>query len=378
MTRRTALETLAGAVVAHASVAQEKPETGARWSLQYFYDRDDESFRLADLVFPSARFGMALGAAQKKERRPKAMSLITRDGGRSWEEQELPDFPRSAFFLNESLGWLACEKGIWRTEEGGREWKRIKKTEHAVRVSFRDPDNGWAIGGEKTILRTTDGGKNWTEVKEAEEPATNPTYTSYNWMEWAGPKTAIIVGSSTPPRRNRMDLPAWIDPLAAAARRQWPATTIALESQDAGATWRSQTVPAFGTTTRVRATVDGYSLVLVRFFESFDFPSEVYLSKPKGGGLQRILRQKNRIATDVAWWNPGKILVAAIEPPGQLHQLPIPGKLRMMSTQNMVDWTEMKVDYRAVGNEAVLAMADEQNVWVGTDTGQILRYTAGA
>jgi hypothetical protein len=376
LTRRTAIEILAGGgAAASVSAGQTTPAATGRWVLQYFYDRDDETFRLTDLRFPSAQLGIAFGAAQRKDKRPKALALVTRNGGTNWTEQELPDFPRSAFFLNESLGWMAGEKGIWRTEEGGREWKRLKRISTIGRVFFQDPDQGWAIGAEKTVLRTQDGGRTWNEVPEAGKPSTNPEHTTYNWIEWAGPKTGIMVGSAVPPRRDRIDMPVWIDPLGAAARRQWPAITIALETFDAGQTWGAQTVPAFGTTTRVRAAVEGHSLILVRFFESFEFPSEVYLSKPKPGGLQRLFREKNRVVTDLGWWTPTKILLATIEPPGRLHQLPIPGKLHMLSSTNMVDWTEMKVDYRAVGTEAVLAMVDDRNLWVGTDAGQILRYT---
>jgi photosystem II stability/assembly factor-like uncharacterized protein len=377
LTRRTAIGACAGAALASLSAGQTaNPAATGRWALQYFYDKDDESFRLNDLFFASPRFGIAVGVTQQKLRRPKPVALITRDGGAKWEEQNLPDFPSSVFFRNDSLGWMVGSKGIWRTEEGAREWKRVKKTSEINRVYFRDDQLGWALGREKTILKTTDGGRNWTAVPEAETPSTNPEYTSYNWMEWAGGENAIIVGSAIPPRRTGwMDRPAWVDPLSAAAKRQWPATTIAMETTDSGQTWKSQTVPAFGATTRLRATADGYSLILVRFYETFDYPSEVYLSKPKGGGLNRLFREKNRIVTDLHWWSPAKVLLATIEPPGRLHQLPIPGKLHMLTSTDMVNWTEMKVDYRAVGTEAVLAFVDEKNIWVGTDAGHILRYT---
>ena len=39
----------------------------------------------------------------------------------------------------------------------------------------------------------------------------------------------------------------------AAKRREWPSMTITLETRDGGATWNSQTAPAFGQTTRFRS-----------------------------------------------------------------------------------------------------------------------------
>jgi hypothetical protein len=39
----------------------------------------------------------------------------------------------------------------------------------------------------------------------------------------------------------------------------------------------------------------------------------------------------------------------------------------------MTNWSEMAVDYRAVGRRATLSAADEQNIWLATDSGMILK-----
>jgi hypothetical protein len=39
----------------------------------------------------------------------------------------------------------------------------------------------------------------------------------------------------------------------------------------------------------------------------------------------------------------------------------------------MSSWSEMAVDYRAVARRAILAGADEQNLWLATDSGMILK-----
>ena len=347
--------------------------------MQYFYDRDEDTFHANDLVFPNAKFGMAVGfASDNHGGKGKPLSLTTRDGGKTWETQKLPDAGVSAFFLNESLGWLVGEKGVWRTEEGGRDWKRLKipKEANVVRVCFKDDQHGWAVGKHKTVIETRDGGKTWNDLAEASKPSTNPDYTTYSRMEWVNSKSGIILGFGMPPRRDDSDKPAWLEPDKASRRRQWPTMTIAIETQDGGATWSAQSAPAFGVTTHFRATVDGYALALIRFTESFDYPSEVYVSKPRGGGSARVFREKNRMVTDVAWWTPAKALIAAIEPPGQLHQLPVPGKLHILTSTTLTKWDEMKVDYRAFGQKAMLAVVDEKNIWAGTDTGQILKLVS--
>ena len=66
--------------------------------------------------------------------------------------------------------------GIWRTDDGGRNWKNIglKDTRHIIRIIIhpKNPDIVWvaAIGHlfgpneERGIFKTTDGGKNWKKV----------------------------------------------------------------------------------------------------------------------------------------------------------------------------------------------------------------------
>jgi photosystem II stability/assembly factor-like uncharacterized protein len=367
MTRRTAIQSLAGGAVAAAA---ETKAIGPRWALQYFYDREQETFHINDFRMTSPTHGMAVGWISDKKGKAKPMSVVTRDGGSKWEQQPLPDDGISLFFLNDSLGWLVGDKALWRTEEGGRDWKKLKGLKDVNRVYFLDEEHGWAVCDKKTVLETKDGGKNWTEVAAAKEPSANPDYTSYTWIDFLDPKQGIIIGASTPPRPGS-DKPAWMEPEAAAKRREWPSLTITLETRDSGATWKPQTAPAFGQTTRFRATADGRALVLIRFNNAFDWPSEVYLVKQRGAS-SRVFREKDRVVTDLAWLSPSKAVMVAIEPPGKLPQLPVPGKLHILTSDDLTTWSEAKVDYRAFGTNALLSAVGEDLAWVATDTGQIL------
>jgi len=58
---------------------------------------------------------------------------------------------------------------------------------------------------------------------------------------------------------------------------------------------------------------------------------------------------------------------------GQLKQLPIPGKLIVLVSEDLESWTEMRVDYRAVARRAMLSGPDARHLWVATDTGLILK-----
>ncbi len=66
--------------------------------------------------------------------------------------------------------------GMWRSDDGGRTWKNIglKEGRHIIRIVIhpRDPNTVWvAVGGhlfepneERGVYKTTDGGKNWKRV----------------------------------------------------------------------------------------------------------------------------------------------------------------------------------------------------------------------
>jgi hypothetical protein len=368
LTRRTAIQLLA----TQAAGAAEKP-SGPRWVLQYFYDKNQETFNINDFQFISATFGIAVGWVSDKKGKPKPMSAVTRDGGAKWDMQPLPDVGLSMFFLNDSLGWLVGEKAIWRTEEGGRGWKKLKipKDTDVNRVYFRDAEHGWAVCQRKLVLETKDGGLSWSEVAVAEKVNANPEFTSYNSIEFVDKDTGVIIGSSIPPRAGD-NRPAWMDPESASKRRELPLLNITIETRDGGVTWTPQTAPAFGQTVRLRLRPDRYGLVLLRFSNAFDWPSEVYMLKPKGGST-RVYREKERVVTDVAWITPSRAMLVAIEPPGRLAQLPIPGKLHVLQSDDMTQWTEMKIDYRAFGTRAMLSVVSPEVAWIATDTGQILR-----
>jgi len=359
----------AAGVIVPLPAGTDQGEPG--WKIQYFYDKDNSSFTINDIHFFSARRGIAVGYTESEKGKTEPMSVVTSDGGTTWTEAPLKEVGLSVFSLNDTVGWLVTDKGIWKTVEAGRNWVRLKKIEGINRVWFLDENHGFAVGAPKLILETTDGGKNWNDVDAAEKPKSNPRYTSYDWITFASARAGLIVGASVPPRPGE-GAPAWLDPEAASKRREWPSLTITLESHDSGKNWNIQTAPAFGQTTRVRLLSDGVGLVLVRFGHTFEYPSEVYRVAPQGKS-ERVFRAKDRLVTDCDLLNSKEGLLAAIEPPGRLQQLPIPGKLHILYSKGLDSWSETDVPYKAHGTRAMLAVADADHAWVATDTGMILQ-----
>lgn len=352
-----------------------KPELArlaGKWELQFFHDKDDSTFQILDLKFASAQRGVAIGEIVGRSK-SKPAALVTSSGGAKWDYVELKESPRSLFFLDETHGWMVTEKGIWTTQEAGRNWTKLAALKNILRVHFTSPSRGWAIGALKSVYETSDGGKHWTKLEDAAKPAGNPEYTAYRSIAFATAKAGIIAGASRPPRRTDSPFPDWMEPESQRFRRQWPALTILLQTVDGGEHWRADSMSMFGTVTHLSLADDLRGLALIEFFDSFDFPSEVHLLNLATGANALAFRRKDRAVTDVALAPHGPAYLAAIEPPGSMPHSPVPGKLKMLRSEDMRLWQEMDVDYRATATRAILAIAGPEQVWVATDTGMILK-----
>jgi photosystem II stability/assembly factor-like uncharacterized protein len=242
-----------------------------------------------------------------------------------------------------------------------------------LRVFFLDESHGWAIGSRKGAWETKNGGREWTNLEAAAQPKTTPEFTAYSCIDFANPRMGLITGYSKPPRRQvgRGSLPEWAAPES--QPREWPSITIMLQTSDGGARWAMSESSMFGQITRVRLAPDGRGLGLIEFFGTFDWPAEVVGLDWHTGTSTRVFRRKNRVVTDVALPPQGPAYLVAVEPPGILFRSPIPGKLKLLQSDNLSEWKEMEVDYRAAARRAVLAAPDGTHVWVATDTGMILK-----
>jgi hypothetical protein len=346
-----------------------------RWRLQFFHDEDATTLTLRDLKFPTPQRGIAVGEIAEG-RRVKPVALLTNDGGEHWNTVEIPEAARSLFFRSESLGWMVTASGVWRTEEAGRNWKRLARLEGLVRVHFVSDQHGWAVGTLKAVYETRDGGLHWTPVPAAAEPTATREFTAYYSIDFLNEQVGLIAGSSRPPRRERQRLPDWMEPEKSRNRKEWPSLSILLETRDGGQTWRFSGSSMFGVISQVRLAQDGRGLALIRFMEAFDWPAEVYLLDWRSGRSTRVFRHPERDVTDVALVSGGTAYLAAIEPASRIPQSPIPGKLKILKSIDWTNWQETEVDYRAVGRHVVLATAGEGHLWAATDTGMILKLAS--
>ena len=360
---------------------------GERWTLQYFYDDPKEKMEILDLAFPSAQHGVAIGWTGEvtSDRKVKAAVLLTTDGGEHWKIDHpfLEDEPRSLFFLNDNQGWMVTENAIWTTPDGGVKWHRLcdqakpnPKLKPAppggliLRVWFLDAQHGFAIGYQKTVLETRDGGKTWKPLAEAAKPTGDPTYTAYSRIVFDGDR-GLIVGTAIPPRRELGPFPSWMDPTRATKTAPAPNVTQLLQTRDGGVNWTSSNSSLLGLVNAIRLAGQ-LGLTVFDYPESFDFPSEVFDLDLNAGTSKSSFKDKDRRVFDAVLFRGPAAVIAAVQPTGRLNSVPIPGKVKMLSSVDLVEWKEMDVDYRAVATSLVLAGPDRQHLWAATDTGMIL------
>jgi hypothetical protein len=341
------------------------------WVIQYQYRQVDSTLTLNDLAFPDRTHGIACGYTTDRGGDNDPLVLVTNDAGNTWSEVEVKDPCLSMFFLPDASGWMVTDKDIWYTEEGGRNWKKMKDApENLLRVWFLDHEHGFAAGRQKQVFETKDAGKTWTPVAAASSAPGDPTYTTYGEISFSG-QNGIISGWDVPPQKGG---PAWMDPTRAKATRQVPHMSILLQTKTGGAVWKESDSSIFGQITRVTMNSLDMALGLVEFRDEFNYPSEVYRIDLSTGKSEMAYRDKTRAITDIRLFpDSTRSLLAGFETTGPIYRSPIPGKLKVLTSSDNAHWTEMPVDYRAVAHSAVLTGPDDKHVWIGTDTGMILK-----
>jgi photosystem II stability/assembly factor-like uncharacterized protein len=339
--------------------------------MQYFYDEQRSSLVINDLQFPTPQHGLAVGYLDEKGK-SKAVSVTTNDGGEHWTVSSLKDIPISLFFLNQNLGWMVTPKAIFQTTDAAHSWRELSKSPKLmVKVYFLDPMRGFAVGTQKAAFSTMDGGKTWEPIGAAAEPNTDPEYTVYNAITFLNETTGLIDGYSAPPRDESK--PAWLDAKNVTARRELPHISIMLDTRDAGRTWQSSTTSMFGRITKASFLPDGKGLGLIEFTDTFKWPSEVHLLSGTTGKSTVTYNATDRAITDVLLLPSGTGYLAGVEVEGRMQHSPIPRKLKVLKSDDLQNWQEMDVDYRANATRAILRASGDGVLWVATDTGMMLK-----
>ena len=343
-----------------------------RFDIQYRYRDVDSTMTINDLAFPSDQRGIACGFTTDRKEKDRPMVLLTSDGGKNWTETTVKETGLSLFFLDDSNGWMVTDKGIWATTESGHSWAKLKNGPAAMlRVWFLDRAHGYAAGLTKKVYETTDGGETWTLLPILSEVQGDASFTTFGEISFAE-GNGIIAGWNIPPRRGG---PEWMEAGSkGAARQEIPHYSVLLETMDGGKKWVKSEASVFGQITRLSVTPQGTGLALLEFKDKFDYPSEVMKINLHTGKSERTFRTKDRAITDVRLFaGSNRGLIAGYETNGTVFRSPIPGKLRVLTSDDLDNWTEIPVDYRAVAHSVIIAGPDENHVWVATDTGMILK-----
>src|SRR5260370_452844 len=169
-------------------------QAAERWKIQFSYEKYESVLDLRDIQCPSTARCIAAGVISEKNGHSRSTVLVTVDQGKNWSFVDVRERPISLFFLNDSLGWMVTDRGVWSTDEGGRTWRKLEGLKKGIlRVHFLDPSRGFAIGFPKAVYATADGGKTWTKVAAAASPVTTAEETVYDCISFLG-QHGVITG----------------------------------------------------------------------------------------------------------------------------------------------------------------------------------------
>jgi photosystem II stability/assembly factor-like uncharacterized protein len=332
------------------------------WRLRFAPQRKAR-LSITDLKFASSSRGVAAGRLIEG-RRSDPVTVITADGGKTWQISAVQEVAQSLFFVNETVGWMGTSNALWKTLDAGRTWTKLPETSgvrDVIQVYFLDPNRGWAVGRRKLMRRTDDGGMNWTPVAAAEESPGSAENTSFECITFVGGRFGMVAGASVPPQ-----------PPGKTKRGELPHLTIFLDTRDGGETWKPSTTSMFGRVTRAQFAPDGRGLGLIEFERDFDYPSEVFSIDWKTGKSVRAFRRRDCTVTDVALGPDGNAWLAAIDAGGRGPAQKARGKVKFFHSKNLTEWSESRVEGRYLGRRSILAMTPEGRMWAATDEGSFL------
>jgi photosystem II stability/assembly factor-like uncharacterized protein len=112
---------------------------------------------LRDILFLDPRRGFAVSQG--------GILLATADGGATWRAERLPQAGDvwQVVFQNQSTGWIVAGYSAYKTQDGGRTWRRAalydRVRPYARRLRFVTPQVGWLVG--RGVYVSQDGGATW-------------------------------------------------------------------------------------------------------------------------------------------------------------------------------------------------------------------------
>ena len=113
-----------------------------------------------DLECPTAHHCVAAGVIDDKKGHEQGAVVVSSDGGLHWSQYEVKEHPLSLFFLNDTLGWMVTDRGLWSTVEGGRAWTKVEIAQRDTAGVVPGPESRVHHGiGQGLVQETMDGGK---------------------------------------------------------------------------------------------------------------------------------------------------------------------------------------------------------------------------
>jgi photosystem II stability/assembly factor-like uncharacterized protein len=180
-----------GWVVGKNGLIMKTNNRGASWTAQTPFNN---LFEFRSIFFINDSIGWACGN--------EGVIRKTTNGGQNWINQSLQGSIsnglelNAVFFISQTHGWMADDRNIHYTTDGGNSWIAVTVSATVNDVFFNSNLEGWAVGLGGTRFYTNDGGLNWTLHSTGGPQLNSVTFISPN-KGWAVGYNGKILEYST-------------------------------------------------------------------------------------------------------------------------------------------------------------------------------------
>jgi photosystem II stability/assembly factor-like uncharacterized protein len=124
----------------------------------------------------------------------KSVVLKTGDGGATWKSQVLlgSNLSQAIYFINNTIGFVACGSVIYKTIDGGETWKSNNQGSDVVKMQFVTEQKGYALTGVGLLLVTDNQGASWQKLQIDARYSPNDSPLWCYAMHWLSEKIGLI------------------------------------------------------------------------------------------------------------------------------------------------------------------------------------------
>ncbi|MBN1409299.1 MAG: hypothetical protein JW969_00545 [Spirochaetales bacterium] len=179
----------------------------------YFYMHEKDAWKMSESSFGMSMFALEIVDEQYAFSSGKGKLVCrTDDGGITWNQ--VGSFLNGKYlsFIDRNNGWIASEKQLAKTEDGGVTFQELTLPENCKKIraiNLLDSRNGYLFDSDGKLYFTPDGGANWEERGMCVDPSVmvkRDTESPVTAMRFSDAETGMLITWVMEPEKKWMAL----------------------------------------------------------------------------------------------------------------------------------------------------------------------------